>query len=361
VLSLIVPSKLWHSLAGGGVRQLLLDKTEISDLHDLTHGPQVFDAAVYPSVIVAKSKGGELDGVDQCVRIATHASAAERRFVIDRTSLPFDASRGSPWITVPDHVRCAFDLIREAGLPLSQSSLGRPLLGVKTGFNEAFILNRNQASEANIEPHMLRPSLRGDAIQRWNVQASGDVIVWTHDAAGPSTSLPPETKRWLQRWRPELERRSDLKRSDRWWRLFRTECSDTSRSRVVWADIGRQPRAAILQAGDPTTPLNTCYVIRCENEEDAHTLTALLNSPLTDARLAIVAEPARGGYRRYFGWTMSLLPIPREWDRARALLAPVSRSALEGHPPSDADLLEATLDAYDIQQADVESLLEWSV
>lgn len=361
VISLVVPSKLWHSLAGGGVRRLLLERTEISELHDLTHAPQVFDAAVYPSVIVAKRKRRELEPVERCVRIETAGPAGERRFAIDRTSLPFDASPGSPWITVPAEVRHAFDAIRNAGVPLSESSLGRPLLGVKTGFNDAFILSSEQALDSCVEPHMLRPSLRGDAIQRWSIRTAGDLIVWTHDASGALTALPVGARRWLQNWQSELERRSDLRHTDRWWRLFRTESGDHSRARVVWADIGRSPRAAVVSAGDPTIPLNTCYVIPCKSEDDAHALTALLNSPLVDAWLALIAEPARGGYRRYFGWTMSLLPIPREWDRARQTLAPLSRSATKGNPPGNEELHAATLDAYGVEQQEIESLLKWIV
>jgi hypothetical protein len=45
----------------------------------------------------------------------------------------------------------------------------------------------------------------------------------------------------------------------------------------------------------------------------------------------------------------------------RQLLAPLSRLALDGSPPGDAELLVATLDAYGIEQKEVDSLLEWSV
>ena len=52
-LALLLPAKLWRSLAGGGVRRLLLEEARIRAVEDWTGGPAAFDAAVYPSLVVA--------------------------------------------------------------------------------------------------------------------------------------------------------------------------------------------------------------------------------------------------------------------------------------------------------------------
>src|SRR6185503_13978444 len=102
--------------------------------------------------------------------------------------------------------------------------------------------------------------------------------------------------RWLSKWRRELVARTDARHGSRWWSLFRTESARSDRARVVWADVGREPRACVLPAGDATVALNTCYVARCSDQTDALALAALLNSPMARAWLNAVAEPARGGY-----------------------------------------------------------------
>jgi hypothetical protein len=131
--------------------------------------------------------------------------------------------------------------------------------------------------------------------------------------------------------------------------------------RVVWSDVGLSPRALVLDAGDPAVPLNSCYVVRCRDEGDALALAALLNSPLARAWLAAIAEPARGGYLRFLGWTMSLFPVPRDWERARDILRPFARRAMHGRPPSELEMLEAALDAYGLKHRDVAPLLGWSI
>jgi hypothetical protein len=207
---------------------------------------------------------------------------------------------------------------------------------------------------------MLRPVVRGDQVSRWTIQPGEDRIIWTHSATGALDELPPRASLHLARWRRTLELRADARGKRKWWMLFRTESADSSSARVVWCDIGRQPRAAVLRAGDTSVPLNTCYVARCRDETDAYALTALLNSTLAAAWLAVLAEPARGGYRRYMGWTMGVFTIPSNWAAARSLLAPLAICASNGDPPTDSELLSTVLKAYDLRIDDVTPLLEWS-
>jgi hypothetical protein len=94
---------------------------------------------------------------------------------------------------------------------------------------------------------------------------------------------------------------------------------------------------------------------------DAHALATLLNGPLVAAWLNTIAEPARGGYRRYLGWTMSLLPVPEDWTRARELLAPLGERAMFGDVPAQNELLDAALRAYRLELPDVQPLLSWTV
>ena len=141
--------------------------------------------------------------------------------------------------------------------------------------------------------------------------------------------------------------------------LFRTESAASSAPRVVWSDFGRSPRAAVLDAQDPTVLLNSCYVVPCNDLTDARTLATLLNSPVCAAWLNAVAEPARGGYHRYLGWTVSLLPIPADWERARRLLAPIAERASCGAPPDAETLLTTVLRAYQLGEQEVEPLLLW--
>jgi hypothetical protein len=357
VVALIVPAKLWRSLAGGGIRSHLLRETEIVELHDLTESPQVFDAAVYPCMVVARRKSVVATTTNE-IRLAVHRRSSVIHWSVKSQCLSLDSTTGSPWLVIPPEVRAAFEAVRRAGCPLAESHLGRPLLGVKTGCNEAFVVAPSHETRS-IEEELLRPLHRGETIRPWTLEPAPEHIIWTHHNGSPRRALPPNAHRQLSRFRVELERRADA-RGSRWWSLFRTESADVTSARVVWADFGKNPRAAVVAAGDPTVFLNSCYVVSCPDIDDAHALAALLNSPLAAAWLNTIAEPARGGYHRYLGWTVALLPIPKQWSRARDILAPVARRAIEGTPPTADSLMIAVRRSYGLRKEDVEALLLWN-
>jgi hypothetical protein len=368
VIALLVPAKLWRSLAGGGTRALLGRDARLLRLEDWSEAPCGFDAAVYPSVIVAAPFGG--------VPAELHASVRRRSLVVEWSGTPeaicLDANdRASPWLLLPPDVRRAFDRVALHGRPLGEGPLGRPTLGVKCGCNDAFVIERGPRDGAmvtvtqgerrdQVERDVLRPLLRGEAVTAWRLKPTTAAIVWTHAPNGaPLAALPDGAARWLAPSRRQLAARTDLRGSRAWWSLFRTEGATSSQHRVVWSDFGRRPRAAVIAAGDDTVPLNSCYVVHCAELDDALALAALLNSRLAAAWLNTIAEPARGGWHRYLGWTISLLPVPDDWSRARDILAPIAERGVEGMPPSELELLEAVCRAYHLKHANVAPLLAW--
>jgi hypothetical protein len=275
-------------------------------------------------------------------------------------------------VLIPPLARRAFDRVARTGIPFFHSDFGRPLLGVKTGCNRAYIV-RVESIDGDvasisaggriglIERDLLRPLIRGETLEKWTVAGPREYLVWPHDEHDrPRRALPPLARRWLLPFRDVLSARSDLHGRILWWSVFRTESAKNEHPRVVWADFGLTPRAIVLEAHESFVALNSCYVVSCATSSDAHALATLLNSSLAAAWLNSIAEPARGGYRRYLGWTMSLLPIPVDWDRTRSLLAPLGERAMHGDIPADDEILGAVLGAYELCLTDVQPLLSWA-
>ncbi|MEO7085976.1 MAG: N-6 DNA methylase, partial [Gemmatimonadaceae bacterium] len=281
-LSLLVPVKLWRSLAGGGVRRWMSNETTLRCVEDHSEAASAFDAAVYPSIVVASRRVDGQPNRASLEVVVHHRGGHPFTWTARASSLSFDSSPGAPWVLLPPDARRAFYRLRELGRPLSESPIGRPRLGVKCGCNEAFVVKllalddelaeveSADGHRGTIESILIRPLVRGEALRRWGVPAGDSSIVWTHDASGaPLRALPPHALRWLTRWRRELDARTDAHRRGRWWSLFRTESARSEAARVVWGDIGREPRAAVLDPGDQTVPLNSCYSVACADRRDA--------------------------------------------------------------------------------------------
>jgi hypothetical protein len=238
-------------------------------------------------------------------------------------------------------------------------------------------LDSTTPKQGVIERTLLRPALRGESIARaghprparpLDAPPQHDTrILWTHGPDGaPLRSLPPATARWLAQWRPRLQARRDARARQPWWTLHRTEAARADGPRVVWADIGKRLRVQLLAPGDPTVPLNSCYVVRPPTLGDAHALLALLSSSIVAAWLDPLAEPARGGFRRFLGWTVAALPVPANWPHAVRLLAPLGeRLAHDAGIERSADactehaLDDAVARAYDVPRATLQPLLDW--
>jgi hypothetical protein len=397
-VALLLPAKLWRTLSGAALRTHLAREARLVALEDWSDAPPLFDAVVYPSLLVARRSQDVPDADRPPARITVHLSplpndrGRQAPFPTRglRTGFPssWDAcaadlslDRGdpaSPWLLLPPHARSAFDTLRSRGIALAESEhAGRPMLGVKTGFNAAFLVDSVAngstcahsagmakvtagARSGMVEAELLRSVARGEDVRPWKLAQDRPQLVWTHDRSGsPLDRLPPGALEWLRPHRARLSARADARNASRWWSLFRLPAASSSRPRVVWADIDRRPSAAFLPAGDPTAPLNSCYVSVCVTDADALALVTLLNSPLAAAWLSALAEPARGGYRRFMGWTLALLPLPVRWREARTLLAPLAAAAHAGSIPTDADLLAAACSAYEVDERCMRPLLDW--
>jgi len=106
---------------------------------------------------------------------------------------------------------------------------GSPLLGVKTGADEVFLVA--QPGPAT------RPVVRGRDLRPWRATAAR-AHAWTHGPDGrPLAHLPAELARALEPHVERLCRRSDY-RSGPAWRLFRIALADAPH-RVIWPE----PRA----------------------------------------------------------------------------------------------------------------------
>ena len=243
------------------------------------------------------------------IMAAVHTRTGVRRWRLPPGTLALDGTPGSPWLLVDPETRQAFDALTTAGVPpCPEPPSDRPLLGVKcvavmkpSSFRSPRTINRMPGSPASralalvqrasphwtgrtahAAPRRARPdprpldhhiapavpaavSRRSDAgtrtigEQRHSSITGPELILWTHEekttgTVGPLADLPPGAARWLALWRHRLAARSDTHGRGPWWSLFRTDSASAKWPRVVWADIGRSPRAAVVPAGDQTGP-----------------------------------------------------------------------------------------------------------
>jgi hypothetical protein len=113
----------------------------------------------------------------------------------------------------------------------------------------------------------------------------------------------------------------------------------------------------------PVVSLNTVYQIPATSEDEAHLLAAVLNSTLARGYLKAFAERASGGYFRFLGWTVALLPFPKNPDPAlRSRCVHLSRAAHAAASLSEAkrrELDEQVARLYGLTSVDLHVLRQF--
>jgi hypothetical protein len=238
-----------------------------------------------------------------------------------------------PWILIPGaesivrRLAAAFPKIRDRWMPQ---------LGVKTGADDLFLVAHACTGA--------RPAVRGRDIVAWRC-APRRYLLWTHGPDGqPLARLPTAIADRLAPHDARLRRRADY-RGGSPWQLFRTALAFAPH-RVLWPDLGRGLAAAVP---DPDmVPLNTVYGIATRDAADSAALAAWLNSRWVTALARLVADPARGGFRRFNARVVGELPVPRS-------SAPVwAELAVRGSRREPADDLVA--DALELDHGDRRTL-----
>ena len=88
---------------------------------------------------------------------------------------------------------------------------GAPLYGIKTGLNDAFVIDtptRDRLAKADPKSaELLKPFLRGENVKRWRVEPEG---LWLIDTPKGKVDIDayPAVRNWLLPFKPELEARA---------------------------------------------------------------------------------------------------------------------------------------------------------
>ncbi|MEX2156637.1 MAG: hypothetical protein WD773_07325 [Gemmatimonadales bacterium] len=325
VVALLVPAKLASSGYAETLRQRLSHTTRIERAAVLAESAaRAFGAAVYPmALVIARADPTGTEATATCLGPKSGSPVIPQRLL----------ETGGPWILVPDaervarRLRVAFPTVRDRW---------SPQLGVKTGADDLFLLARACSGT--------RPAVRGRDIAAWRC-APRRYLLWTHGTDGrPLARLPVALAELLAPHGERLRRRSDY-RGGSPWQLFRTALAFASH-RVVWPDLGRRLVAALPDAD--MVPLNTVYGIATRDAADAAALATLFNSRWLSGLARLVADPARGGFRRFNARVVGGLPVPPAGSPVWGELA------LRGRRSEPADDLVA--DALELDQTDRRAL-----
>lgn len=337
-LSYVVTNKWLRAGYGENLRRFFAERAWVESVVDFGHAKQFFpDADVFPCVILARRPLADAPAPAEariCAipRDALRIDDLARQTADEGFNLPRAGLDAAPWRLEPPAVLALMDKIRSNGTPLAEYAGVKPLYGVKTGLNEAFLIDGPTRDRLVREDPgcaaLIKPYLRGQDVKRWAAPSSGLYMIvmkssgdhpWPWAEAGERAetifaAAYPGLHRWFKPWEDRLRKRQDKGRY--WWEL--RPCAyykKFSEAKIVYQTI--QFYSSYFLDNNENYGNDKTFMIPTS---DAWVL-AVLNSPLIWWRNWRVMTHLKDEALSPLGYMMEMLPIAKPSDEARAAAA----------------------------------------
>lgn len=358
-LSFITNNKWLRAGYGQGLRRHLLQPTlRLQELLDFGDLPVFPEATTYPNILsVQRAPRADTVRVAELTTLGPDTTRFPETVEAAAADMPTLRLSEEAWSLAATDKQDLLEKLRAAGTPLGEYVQGKIYYGIKTGYNEAFVIDA-ATREALIaeDPNsteIIKPFLAGRDVKRYQSPKADKHLIlfpkgWTKakaKAAGTKAAWEtveqhyPAVSQWLLPFAEKAAKRAD--KGDYWWELRACDYYDEfEKEKIVLPDI--TPRAAMtINTGSYLT--NTAYIIA----SGSRYLLGIINSQLADFFFRGIMNSVRGGYLRFFTQDLSQLPIPAATAEQQAPIVALVEQVLaakSSSPTADTQALEQQID-----------------
>ena len=394
VLSFITSNKYMRAGYGEKIRGFLPSTLTLSQAVDFGDLP-VFTAAAYPTIVVGQKQppkeGHSLRVADLAAPIRRYLTAQGKPVnretvtaVMERLPVflgesavpayPQALLRKSGWILEDPALVRLFDRLMSQGTPLGKFVNGRMYYGIKTGLNDAFVINEAKRQELiKADPRsaeVIKPWLRGRDIKRWRVEPAGLYVLFTR--RGINIKQYPAIQEHLAKYRhPHVDAQGkrlkgleprggkDYRKpgSYQWYEIQDNIAyyREFAEPKVVWprnVDVNGMRFAldngqALVNDKAYILPGAPEWLVALCNSDIAFFIAASLTTRLQHAWVELKADGV-----------IDVLPIPSLDEPIKARLTNVAKNC-RSHSKSDQELMATAVHAYGLNPKETELINAW--
>lgn len=229
-----------------------------------------------------------------------------------------DLMSDSGWTLADDRKKGLLEKIKSKGVPLGEYVKGKIYYGIKTGLNEAFVIDGETKdrliSEDPKSAEIIKPFLAGREIKRYCELHNNKYLIcipngWTRLHSGQDEPRAWFKKNYpaiagiLEPFREKAEKRSD--KGDFWWELRPCVYYDEfEKQKIIFPDISIRGNFTYDNNGSYYC-VNTAYILPHTDKY----LLGILNSYLINFCYSHLSSTYRGGYLRFIYQYLEQLPI----------------------------------------------------
>lgn len=318
-LGFISTSSFFRAGYGEKLRLLLSARLDIETVVDFGDVQLFEGVTTYPAILTARRKHeiGPPDGALDYLTIGgSLPSDLGRTFSEKAAAMPRARLAGGSWRFEGEPLARLRDKIVRGRKTLGEVH-GAPLYGIKTGLNEAFVIDtatRNRLVAADPKSaELLKPFLKGENIRRWRVEPEG---LWLINTPRGMVDIEdyPAIRDWLLPFRDRLEARATRQE---WWELQQAQLAyqpKMAAEKIVWPHFQNDRMFSIDSESYALN--NKCFFIPSGDLQ----LLGLLNSRVGWWCLRTISRIKQGGYIEAEAQFVAQIPIPEIQPLASELL-----------------------------------------
>jgi len=315
--SYIVANKWMRANYGKPLRQWLKTKRieEIVDFGDLS----VFkNATTYPCIMrICNGEARSTFGVTQVETLEFSDLGdyvEEHQYAVNQDGLD-----DGGWSLVDEQTQALLDKLRKTGVPLGEHVNGKIYYGIKTGLNEAFVIDSSTRDKLIAEDpksaELIKPFLAGKDIKRYQPPCSERYLIlipkgWTNQKSGGVKdawkwlqSNYPEVASHLKQFSEKAQKRYD--KGEYWWELRACDYyAEFENVKILWPGISSEITAFALDENGYYGNDNNQLII-----SNNRFLLGILNSKLTRFLLINRCDKVQGGFFRLKMIYIEKLPL----------------------------------------------------
>lgn len=350
ILCFIASNKFMRAGYGKNTRKLLTSAATPRVILDFGDLP-IFEATTYPAVLVIERKAASES--DEAVT-AIFNDPQQIDDVSESVSeigfpMPIKSLSEEGWTLDRPEVLNLMAKLKAKGVPLGEYVKGKFYYGIKTGLNEAFVIDeatrKRLIKEDPKSKEIIKPWLRGRDIKKWHAEWAGLYVIFTR--RGVEIKRYPAIKRYLEQFKVDLMPKSseNQKRGRKpgayeWYEIQDNIAyfAEFERPKIVCPDIATEPKFAWE---DKNSYLgNTAYIF----PEGGLYLLGLLNSRLVSYFYLKISATIRGGFVRFIQQYLEQIPVFPATDKQKASIVKRVEAILNGPTCPDVSRLEKDID-----------------
>lgn len=330
--SFITSNKFMRANYGKALR-IYLWKLNLYEIIDFGELPVFDEVATFP-VIVNLTNGKNAESV-RFTQVKTLKFDSLESLIKETSSvLSASAFSGENWTLADSQIVNIIEKVKKIGVPLKDYLTDCDIYyGIKTGFNEAFVINEEKRNELiAVEPEadeFIKPFIIGDDIRKWNLRLKNRWLIYIPwhfplhkekiEGASKTAELEfqkqfPKIYQHLEQYKPQLKARNKAETDIHyeWYALQRfgsTYWKDFNKPKIIFPDIAKESRMTFVDY--PLYMGNTVYFIPTADKY----LLAVLNSKLIfyyfSKFAAVLGDAEKGGRLRFFRQDVEKIPIKK--------------------------------------------------